>query len=103
MRHNLLLRSYVESNQCCTLRKTLRRSGHRRLISVLVTTRETAQLTQRDLAHLLKRPHSFVGRVANGSRGRRRRASSRSRRRTASPHRPEYPQAALVCSGSESL
>ena len=68
MRHNLLLRSYVERNQCCTLRKTLRRSGHRRLIAVLVTTRETVQLTQRDLAHLLKRPHSFVSRVEAGER-----------------------------------
>jgi transcriptional regulator with XRE-family HTH domain len=40
----------------------------RRLIAVLVTTRETVQLTQRDLAHLLKRPHSFVSRVEAGER-----------------------------------
>jgi ribosome-binding protein aMBF1 (putative translation factor) len=38
------------------------------LIAVLVAARETAQLGRRDLAHLLKRPHSFVGRVEAGER-----------------------------------
>jgi transcriptional regulator with XRE-family HTH domain len=51
-----------------TLRKTLRTRGHRALISLLVSTREAAGFTQRDLAARLKRPHSFVGRIEAGER-----------------------------------
>ena len=51
-----------------TLRKTLRTLGHRALIALLVSTREAAGLTQRDLAARLKRPHSFVGRIEAGER-----------------------------------
>jgi len=38
------------------------------LIALLVSTREAAGLTQRDLAARLKRPHSFVGRIEAGER-----------------------------------
>ncbi len=51
-----------------TLRKTLRTRGHRTLITILVAARQQAGLTQRDLAALLKRPHSFVGRLEAGER-----------------------------------
>jgi len=51
-----------------TLRKTLRTQGHRQLIALLVSAREGADLTQRDLAARLKRPHSFVGRIEAGER-----------------------------------
>lgn len=51
-----------------TLRKTLRSRGHRLLIELLVSAREEAELTQRDLADRLKRPHSFVGRIEAGER-----------------------------------
>jgi len=51
-----------------TLRKTLRSRGHRILMRVLVATRETAGLTQRDLAARLRRPRSFVGRIESGER-----------------------------------
>ena len=51
-----------------TLRKTLRSRGHRTLIQVLVAARQSAGLSQRDLAALLKRPHSFVGRIEAGER-----------------------------------
>jgi transcriptional regulator with XRE-family HTH domain len=51
-----------------TLRKTLRTRGHRALIALLVSTREAAGLTQRDLAARLKRPHSFGGRIEAGER-----------------------------------
>jgi len=51
-----------------TLRKTLRSKGHRALIELLVSTRNQAGLTQRDLAARLKRPHSFVGRIEAGER-----------------------------------
>jgi transcriptional regulator with XRE-family HTH domain len=51
-----------------TLRKTLRSKGHKALITLLVTTRENAGLTQRDLAARLKRPHSFIGRIEAGER-----------------------------------
>jgi transcriptional regulator with XRE-family HTH domain len=51
-----------------TLRKTLRSRGHRILIGVLVAAREAAELTQRDLAARLKRPHSFIGRIESGER-----------------------------------
>jgi ribosome-binding protein aMBF1 (putative translation factor) len=51
-----------------TLRKTLRSRGHRELITLLVSTRNQAGLSQRDLAARLKRPHSFVGRIEAGER-----------------------------------
>ncbi len=51
-----------------TLRKSLRTSGHRKLIAVLTKTRKAAGLTQRDLAARLKRPHSFIGRLEAGER-----------------------------------
>jgi transcriptional regulator with XRE-family HTH domain len=51
-----------------TLRKTLRSRGNRTLIKLLVTSRSDAGMTQRDLAALLKRPHSFVGRIEAGER-----------------------------------
>lgn len=51
-----------------TLRKTLRSRGHRRLIDLLVTAREEAQLTQRDLSARLRRPRSFIGRIEAGER-----------------------------------
>src|SRR5260221_293502 len=51
-----------------TLRKTLRSRGHRALIELIVSTRNQAGLTQRDLAARLKRPHSFVGRIEAGER-----------------------------------
>jgi transcriptional regulator with XRE-family HTH domain len=38
------------------------------LIALLVSTREAARLTQRDLATRLKRPQSFVGRIEAGER-----------------------------------
>jgi len=51
-----------------TLRKTLRSRGHHALIGILVSARERAGLTQRDLAARLRRPHSFVGRMEAGER-----------------------------------
>ena len=51
-----------------TLRKTLRTRGHHTLIGMLVTVRERAGLTQRDLAARLRRPRSFVGRMEAGER-----------------------------------
>lgn len=51
-----------------TLRKTLRSREHGALIDVLVSNREKAGLSQRDLAARLKRPHSFVGRMEAGER-----------------------------------
>ena len=51
-----------------TLRKTLRSRGHKILIETLVAARESAGMTQRDLAVKLKRPHSFVGRIEAGER-----------------------------------
>lgn len=51
-----------------TLRKTLRSRENDALIRLLVSARETAGLTQRDLARLLRRPQSFVGRFETGVR-----------------------------------
>jgi transcriptional regulator with XRE-family HTH domain len=50
------------------LRKTLRSRGHGELIEILVSAREGAGLTQRDLAARLRRPRSFVGRMEAGER-----------------------------------
>jgi transcriptional regulator with XRE-family HTH domain len=51
-----------------TLRKTLRSRGNKILIELLVSARQSAGLTQRDLAEKLKRPHSFIGRIEAGER-----------------------------------
>lgn len=51
-----------------TLRKTLRSRGNKILIELLVSARQRAGLTQRDLAERLKRPHSFIGRIEAGER-----------------------------------
>ena len=51
-----------------TLRKTLRSRGNKILIELLVSARQHAGLTQRDLAETLKRPHSFIGRIEAGER-----------------------------------
>lgn len=51
-----------------TLRKTLRSKGHRALIELLVSTRQQAGLTQRDVAARLKRPRVFIGRIEAGER-----------------------------------
>ena len=51
-----------------TLRKTLRSRGNKLLISELVAARKRAELTQRQLAEKLKRPHSFIGRIEAGER-----------------------------------
>ena len=50
------------------LRKTLRSRGHRKLINLLVASREQIGLSQRDLAARLGRPRSFVGRIEAGER-----------------------------------
>lgn len=62
-----------ESNICVLLfrehtLKYLRSVSHRRLCTVLVTERETAGLTQRDLAGRLKRPPSYVAKIEIGER-----------------------------------
>jgi transcriptional regulator with XRE-family HTH domain len=49
-----------------TLHKTLRTRGHHALIGMLVSVREHAGLTQRDLAARLRRPRSFVDRMEAG-------------------------------------
>ena len=51
-----------------TLRKTLRSRENDALIALLVKARQEAGITQRDLAHLLKRPRSFVSRIESGER-----------------------------------
>jgi transcriptional regulator with XRE-family HTH domain len=51
-----------------TLRKTLRSRGHRLLIELLVSAREEAQLSQRELAARLRRPRVFIGRIEAGER-----------------------------------
>lgn len=50
------------------LRKTLRSPRHSTMIGILVSAREKAGLTQRQLAARLRRPHSFVGRMEAGER-----------------------------------
>lgn len=51
-----------------TLRKTLRTREHQLLIEVLVAARERAGISQRDLAAMIKRPRSFIGRIEAGER-----------------------------------
>jgi transcriptional regulator with XRE-family HTH domain len=48
--------------------KQLRTVRHRALITVLAAARHEAGLTQRDLAALLHRAHSFVGKIESGER-----------------------------------
>jgi transcriptional regulator with XRE-family HTH domain len=48
--------------------KHLRSPKHRALISVIVATRKTAGLTQRQLAAKLKRSNSFVWKLEAGER-----------------------------------
>jgi transcriptional regulator with XRE-family HTH domain len=48
--------------------KHLRTSRHRSLISVLIAARESAGLSQRELAKRLDRAHSFVGKIESGER-----------------------------------
>jgi transcriptional regulator with XRE-family HTH domain len=48
--------------------KHLRTVRHRALITVLAAARHEAGLTQRDLATLLHRAHSFVGKIESGER-----------------------------------
>lgn len=48
--------------------KQLRSSRHRALINVLVTARQEAGLTQRQLAARLKRSNSFVWKIEAGER-----------------------------------
>ena len=48
--------------------KQLRSSRHRALINVLVTAREEAGMTQRQLAARLKRSNSFVWKIEAGER-----------------------------------
>lgn len=48
--------------------KTLRSKGHKALISVLVASRREANLTQRQLAVRLKKPHSYISKIETGER-----------------------------------
>jgi transcriptional regulator with XRE-family HTH domain len=51
-----------------TLRKSLNSPEQRRLLALLVEARERADLTQRDVADLLKKPQSFVAKYEGGER-----------------------------------
>jgi transcriptional regulator with XRE-family HTH domain len=46
--------------------KQLRTARHRALKTVLAAVRQDAGLAQRDLAKLLQRAHSFVGKIESG-------------------------------------
>ena len=48
--------------------KHLRTSRHRALMAALITVRENAGLSQRELAKRLDRAHSFVGKIESGER-----------------------------------
>lgn len=48
--------------------KQLRTPNHRRLMAALVEVRESAGVTQRELAKRLKRAHSYVSRIELGDR-----------------------------------
>jgi len=50
------------------LPKTLRSSGHKALLAVLVASRREAGLTQRQLAERLKMPPSVIGKIETGER-----------------------------------
>lgn len=48
--------------------KHLRSARHKALISALKAARESAGITQRELARRLDRAHSFVGKIESGER-----------------------------------
>jgi transcriptional regulator with XRE-family HTH domain len=48
--------------------KSLRSHRHKVVVRVLKAARQAAQLSQRDLALRLKRPHSYVARIETGQR-----------------------------------
>jgi transcriptional regulator with XRE-family HTH domain len=48
--------------------KALRSREHRTLCTVLTEARAQADLTQRELAERLKRPHSYVAKIEGGER-----------------------------------
>lgn len=48
--------------------KHLRTARHKALIAALKTARESAGITQRELARRLDRAHSFVGKIESGER-----------------------------------
>lgn len=48
--------------------KHLRSARHRALMRELTAARDTAGLTQRELARHLNRAHSFVGKIESGER-----------------------------------
>jgi transcriptional regulator with XRE-family HTH domain len=51
-----------------TLRKSLNSPEQQRLLALLIEAREHADLTQRDVADLLKKPQSFVAKYEGGER-----------------------------------
>lgn len=48
--------------------KHLRSARHRALVAALKVARESAGITQRELARRLDRAHSFVGKIESGER-----------------------------------
>jgi transcriptional regulator with XRE-family HTH domain len=48
--------------------KHLRTSRHKALMAALINARESAGLSQRELAKRLDRAHSFVGKIESGER-----------------------------------
>ena len=48
--------------------KQLRTARHKTLMAALMTARERAGLSQRELAKRLGRAHSFVGKIESGER-----------------------------------
>ncbi|AMN46664.1 hypothetical protein ACG33_06045 [Steroidobacter denitrificans] len=48
--------------------KQLRTARHRALITALAAARHDAGMTQRELAAVLRRAHSFVGKIESGER-----------------------------------
>src|SRR6185312_17402060 len=48
--------------------KHLRTARHKALITALKAARESARITQRELARRLDRAHSFVGKIESGER-----------------------------------
>lgn len=48
--------------------KHLRSARHKALVSALKAARESAGITQRELARRLGRAHSFVGKIESGER-----------------------------------
>lgn len=58
----------VPLNRGHRMGKHLRTARHRALIAALKAARETAGITQRELARRLDRAHSFVGKIESGER-----------------------------------